>query len=282
MVEQTGCNEHSSSSREHLGTEIAALRRARRAGAATPALSAFTVSTPSYGGRSLLSVSGLSPFSHLPRWWMWPVGADGAPRKSLFFRTFRWSPLCWTGRHPSDGCPLQRPTRSTPPRADTAPPPSPGTASAPPALAAGEAPGAESRERPDAVPVHIRENNGRVQQTASMPRQACRLPLQPNVYRWRKFSPPGSHLSLNERGERGARQCSEMQHRRIDTASNVLHITQSGSPAFSDVRIPREPDMTAAHGEQHANVRFTSGAHRVHVNSMPRIWLARWTQPGWC
>jgi len=40
--------------------------------------------------------------------------------------------------------------------------------------------------------------------------------------------------------------------------------------------------MTAAHGEQHANVRFTSGAHRVHVNSMPRIWLAQWPQPGWC
>ncbi|MCW2527156.1 MAG: hypothetical protein JWM76_2016 [Pseudonocardiales bacterium] len=40
---------------------------------------------------------------------------------------------------------------------------------------------------------------------------------------------------------------------------------QSGSPAFGDVRIPREPDITAAEGEQHANVRYTIGAHRIHV-----------------
>jgi hypothetical protein len=42
---------------------------------------------------------------------------------------------------------------------------------------------------------------------------------------------------------------------------------QSGSPAFGDVRIPREPDITAAEGEQHANVRYTIGAHRIHVKS---------------
>ena len=42
---------------------------------------------------------------------------------------------------------------------------------------------------------------------------------------------------------------------------------QSGSSALGDIRIPRDPNMTAAHGEQHAHVRYTIGAHRIHVKS---------------
>jgi hypothetical protein len=59
-----------------------------------------------------------------------------------------------------------------------------------------------------------------------------------------------------------------MQHRTIGTTINVLHITPTNrSPVSGNVRIPREFDRTAAHGQQHANVRYTIGAHRIHVKS---------------
>ena len=219
---------------------------------------AFTVI--GFGSVSFLSLASLV---NMASWW--PTARS---RKLPIIRPSRRRWLCSPSRHRSDGCLLQRPRRSTPPRADTAPPPSPGTASAPRALAVGVAPGGVSRERPDAVPVHIRENNGRIQQTAPMPRQACRLSLLPNVHRWRKGSPPGSHLSVNGRwsmAHGNVEKCNIVE----STPSQMWYTShQSGSPAFGDVRIPRDPDMTAAHGEQHAHVRYTIGALRIHVKSM--------------
>ncbi len=114
MIEQTGCNKYSSSSREHLNTEVAALRRARRPGRQPwPRLRLRSLHPPVEGVHCYrLRVCLLSP-TRL-------VGGSGRlaplapPRKFLLSRASRWSPLCWTGRHRSDGCRLQRPTRSTP------------------------------------------------------------------------------------------------------------------------------------------------------------------------
>ena len=71
-------------------------------------------------------------------------------------------------------------------------------------------------------------------------------------------------------GKRGARRCLEMQPRRTGITPNVVHITLRVATHVHGAHIPHDRDVTSTPSEQHAQVRFTTGARRVHVTSTPQ------------